>query len=106
MPIRSERDFLRRSIRTPSPTELRKRGLAVAQQRGVVVRYDGFIVGEYTTDLLVEAAVLVELKAVKALDTIHLAQCLPYLKATDLRLCLLLNFGKPRLEIKRVVHRL
>jgi GxxExxY protein len=66
--------------------ELRKRGLAVAQQRGVVVRYDGFIVGEYTTDLLVEAAVLVELKAVKALDTIHLAQCLNYLKATDLRL--------------------
>ncbi len=84
--------------------ELRKRGLAVAQQRGVVVRYDGFIVGEYTTDLLVEDAVLVELKAVKALDTIHLAQCLNYLKAIDLRLCMLLNFGKPRLEIKRVVH--
>ena len=86
--------------------ELRKRGLAVAQQGGVVVRYDGFIVGEYTTDLLVEDAVLVELKAIKALDTIHLARCLNYLKATDLRLCLLLNFGKPRLEIKRVVHRL
>ena len=49
-------------------------------------------------------AVLVGLKAVKALDIIHLAQCLNYLKATDLRLCLLLNFGKPRLEIKRVVH--
>jgi len=48
--------------------------------------------------------VLVELKAVKALDDINLAQCLNYLKAIDLRLCLLLNFGRPRLEIKRVVQ--
>jgi len=84
--------------------ELRKSGLAVAQQHGVIVRYEGIIVGEYTTDLLVEDTVLVELKAVKALDNIHLAQCLNYLKAADLRLCLLLNFGKPRLEIKRVVQ--
>jgi GxxExxY protein len=84
--------------------ELRKRGLTVAQQGGVVVRYDGFIVGEYTTDLLAEDAVLVELKAVMALDTIHLAQCLNYLKATDLHLCLLLNFGRSRLETKCVVH--
>jgi len=60
--------------------ELRKRGLAVVQQGGVVVRYDGVVVGDYTTDLLVEDAVLVELKAVKALDSIHLAQCLNYLK--------------------------
>ena len=84
--------------------ELRKRGLAVTQQGGVVVKYDGIIVGEYTTDLLVEDAVLVELKAVKALDNMHLAQCLNYLKATGLNLCLLLNFGQPRLEIKRVVQ--
>jgi GxxExxY protein len=54
--------------------------------------------------LLVENTPLVELKAVRALDGIHLAQCLKYLKATDLRRCLLLNFGQPGLEIKRVVH--
>ncbi len=96
--------FLEKVYENAHAYELRKRGLAVAQQRGVVVRYDGFIVGEYTTDLLMVDAVLVELNAVKALDTIHLAQCLNYLKATGLRLCLLLNFGKPRLEIKRVVH--
>ena len=84
--------------------EIRKSGLAVAQQHGVTVRYDGVIVGEYATDLLVEDAMLVESKAVKALDNIHCAQCLNYLKATGLRLCLLLNFGKPRLEIKRVVQ--
>ena len=54
-------------------------------------------------DLLVEHMVLVELKVTKAIDEIHRAQCLNYLKATGLHLCLLLNFGKPRLEIKLIV---
>jgi GxxExxY protein len=61
-------------------------------------------VGDYVAGLLVEGSVLVELKAAKALDDVHLAQCLNYLKATDLPLCLLLNFGSPKLEIKRVVN--
>jgi len=47
---------------------------------------------------------LVELKALKALNEVHLAQCLNYLKATGLRLCLLFNFGAPRVEVKRVVN--
>lgn len=54
-------------------------------------------------DLLVEDVLLIELKAVKCLDEIHRLQYVNYLKATGLQLCLLLNFGKPRLEIKRVV---
>jgi GxxExxY protein len=86
--------------------ELRKGGLAAAQQRGVSVWYDGVNVGDYLVDLLVEDALLVELKAVRALEDSHRAQCLNYLKATGLRLCLLLNFGTPRMEIKRVVLRL
>jgi GxxExxY protein len=84
--------------------EIRKSGLAVAQQCGVVVKYDDVVVGEYATDLLVEDMMLVELKAVRALDNIHRAQCLNYLRATGLRLCLLLNFGPPRLEIRRIVQ--
>jgi GxxExxY protein len=83
--------------------ELRKAGLNVAQQRGISVYYDGVIVGEYTADLLVEGEVLVEIKAVKKLDDVHNAQCLNYLKATGLHLCLLLNFGNPRIEVKRIV---
>jgi GxxExxY protein len=83
--------------------ELRKAGLAVSQQHRMVVRYDGIVVGDYTVDLLVDHIVLVELKVAKAIDEIHRAQCLNYLKATDLHLCLLLNFGKPRLEINRIV---
>jgi GxxExxY protein len=57
-------------------------------------------------DLLVEEALPVELKTVKALDEAHRAQCVNTLKATGLQLWLLLNFGKPRLEIKRVANRL
>jgi GxxExxY protein len=83
--------------------ELRKAGLTVAQQHNVLVHYDDIIAGSYTADLLVEQAVLVELKAVRALDAIHKAQCMNHLKATRLWLCLLLNFGPPRLEIRRLV---
>ena len=83
--------------------ELRKSGLAVSQQHPMAVRYDGIVIGEYAVDLLVENIVLVELKAVTALNDIHKAQCLNYLKATGLHLCLLLNFATPRLEIKRIV---
>ncbi len=53
--------------------------------------------------LIVEHTVLVDLKAAKAIDEIHRAHCLNYLKASGLHLCVLLNFGKPRLEIKRIV---
>ena len=82
---------------------LPKRDLAVAQQGGGV-RYHGVIVGEYITDLLIEDAVLVEIKAVKALAHVHRVQCLNHLKAIGLRLCLLLNFGQPRLAITRAVQ--
>ena len=61
------------------------------------------VVGDFAPDLLVENNVLVELKAVKALDDVHMAQCLNYLKATRLPVCLLINFGRPRLEYKRII---
>jgi GxxExxY protein len=68
------------------------------------VYYHAVVVGDYIVDLLVEDVLPVELKIVKALDDAHRIQCTNYLKATGLQLCLLLNFGKPRLEIKRVVY--
>jgi len=84
--------------------ELTKNGLRVEQQVGITVCYDGVVVGSYAGDLLVENSVLVELKAVKALSENHAAQCLNYLTATGLQICLLLNFGNPRLEIRRLVN--
>ena len=96
--------FVERVYENALVHELRKAGLNVAQQRGISVYYDGVLVGEYTADLLVEDEVLAEIKAVKALDDVHNAQCLNYLKATGLHLCLLVNFGKSRVEIKRIVR--
>ncbi len=98
--------FLERVYENALAHELRKTGLAVARQHRVQVFYDGVVVGDYAVDLLVEASIIVELKAVRVLDRIHTAQCLNYLKATGFRLGLLLNFGNPRLEIRRLVNNL
>ena len=98
--------FLEKVYENALAHELRKRGFHVRQQHGIVVIYDEIIVGEYTVDLLVNDAVLVELKAARALDDVHRAQCMNYLRATNLHMCLLLNFGRPRLEIKRIVQNL
>lgn len=83
--------------------EICKSGLSVEQQRQLQIVYDGLVVGDYFADMLVEKKVPVELKAVKTLDNIHMAQCLNYLKAIGLNLCLLLIFGESRLRVKRVV---
>jgi GxxExxY protein len=96
--------FLEKVYENALAHELRKAGLSVEQQRTLQVRYDGVVVGDYVADLLVDAAVLLELKSVRSLDEVHVAQCLNYLKASGLRVCLLINFGTPRVEIKRVVN--
>ena len=96
--------FLERVYENALAHELRKSGLTVAQQQAITVTCDGVVVADYSVDLLVEGPNIIELKAIKALDNTHTAQCLNYLKATGQRLCLLLNFGKPRLEIQRVAH--
>jgi GxxExxY protein len=83
--------------------ELRKLGLKVVPQAQIVVYYDGQKVGEYKADLLVEGAVIVELKAIRTLVPANEAQLLNYLKATLYEVGLLLNFG-PKPEIKRKVY--
>ena len=95
--------FLEKVYENALAYELRAAGASVHQQYAIEIRYAGVVVGSYSADLLVENLVLVELKATKALDPIHEAQCINYLKATKLPLCLLLNFGTPRLEIKRLI---
>ena len=98
--------FLEKVYENALRIELRHAGLEVAQQHPIPVMWRGEAAGDYDADLFVEGCVIVELKVVKSFDEIHMAQCLNYLKATGLHLCLLLNFGNPRLEIRRVVHRL
>jgi len=96
--------FLEKVYESALALELNDAGLSAVQQCSVKVRYKDVVIGEYFPDLLVENVLLVELKVVRALDEVHRMQCTNYLKATGLRLCLLLNFGNPRLEIKRVVN--
>lgn len=98
--------FLEKVYENALAHELRNSGLTVVQGLGIAIRYGGIVVGRYLADLLVESRLLIELKAVKTLDELHRAQCINYLKATGLPLCLLLNFGRPRLEIRRIVNSL
>ncbi|GFE58646.1 GxxExxY protein [Geobacter sp. AOG1] len=95
--------FLEKVYENALAHEIKKTGLHVSQQHSIKVHYDGIEIGDYVADILVEEQVLVELKAVKTLDNIHRAQCLNYLKATGNSVCLLINFGTPSLEIKRIV---
>ncbi len=95
--------FLEKVYENALCLELRILNLNVEQQRPVDVRYQEAIVGEYVTDILVDSAVVIEVKAVDHLSTIHRAQCIHYLRATGYRVCLLLNFGNARLEMRRFV---
>lgn len=78
-------------------------GVKAAEEVAFRIDYLGASVGTYIADLVVENTVIVELKAVDALVGAHRAQLLNYLKASRLPVGLLLNFGSPRLEIKRVL---
>jgi len=95
--------FLEKVYENALGHEIRKAGLKVEQQFPVKVNYDNIEVGDYFADILVDEQIILELKAVKALDNIHRAQCLNYLKATGYKVCLLVNFGTPKLEIRRIV---
>jgi GxxExxY protein len=96
--------FLEKVYENALAHDLRKAGLVARQQHGINVMYDGVVVGEYSADILVNDSVIIELKTVKGLDDIHVAQCLNYLRGTGLNLCLLLNFATPRVQVRRVVH--
>ncbi len=96
--------FLEKVYENALAMELRKKGLSPEQQKPLKVFYEGEIVGNFFADLVVEGSVIVELKHSNGLDPAHKAQCLNYLRATGLKLCLLINFGKPRIEIRRIAN--
>lgn len=82
--------------------ELRKLELSTQQQVPIKVYYDGAIVGEYVADLLVDAVVLVELKAARQICDEHVAQLLNYLKAASIEVGLLLNFGPKAQHLRKI----
>ncbi|HAK59362.1 MAG TPA: GxxExxY protein [Nitrospiraceae bacterium] len=94
--------FLEKVYENAMEIELRKKGLTAESQKPVQVLYDGNIIGDYCMDIVVEENVIVEIKAVKSLNAEHDAQLLNYLKASQIEVGLLLNFG-PKPEVKRRV---
>jgi len=83
--------------------ELSKRGIAFESQKEITVTYDGQVVGRHVLDLLVGEELVVELKAVNALEKVHYAQVKSYLRATGAQVGLLMNFATAPLDVKRVV---
>jgi GxxExxY protein len=83
--------------------ELSRRRLYHESQKEIKIEYLDVAVGLHRLDLIVENKIIIELKAVKEFSDIHFAQLRSYLKATGLKVGLLLNFAKPTLDIKRVV---
>jgi GxxExxY protein len=94
--------FLEKVYESALLIELTRDGLNAEKQHRIIVRYDGCEVGEYYADIIVNALVIIELKAAEALCQDHEFQLINYLKATDIEVGLLLNFGK-KPEFKRKV---
>lgn len=84
---------------------LEKRGLAVERQVALDVWFEGQVVGEFIADIVVNGLILIELKAVSALQPEHQAQVINYLNATGMDVGLLVNFWRPRLDIRRCERR-
>ena len=83
---------------------LRKQGISVEQQPEIIVfDEDGTVIGHLKADLLIEARLLCEIKGVRIIVDEHLAQLLGYLRASRLEHGLLINFGGPRLEIRKLI---
>ena len=96
--------FLENIYEQAMRVELSKKGLQFEFQKEIRIDYRGEQIGVHRLDLIVESEIIVEMKAVKELSDIHFAQLRSYLKATGLKVGLLLNFSKPTLEVKRVVN--
>jgi GxxExxY protein len=97
--------FLEKVYQRALLTELGLRGLRATAEASFTVTHKSQSVGEYFADLLVEDVLVVELKCVERLSGEHTAQCINYLRASGRTVCLLVNFQKPKVEWRRVVHR-
>jgi len=86
--------------------EMRKAGLDTETQKPITVYYDGEVVGEFVADMIVNDAIIIELKSVRRIIKAHEIQLVNYLVATGKPLGLILNFGERKVEIKRKVKNL
>ena len=83
---------------------LTQKGLRAVEQVPLKVTFRGHTIGDFYPDLLVEDRLIIEIKAAKSLTAEHEAQLMNYLKATGIKVGLLVNFGRSKLEWKRLVY--
>ena len=95
--------FLEKVYENTLKYKLEQLGMHIYQQHPIPVYFNGIKVGEYFADLIVENKIIIELKTISNLDKIHMAQVKNYLKATKIKLGLLINFGTPKLKFKRII---
>ncbi|CAM3021704.1 GxxExxY protein [Flavobacterium succinicans] len=95
--------FLEKVYENALLIELKKSGLQVKKQVPIAVYYDNQVVGDYFADMVVEDCIILELKAVEMLIEAHEIQLINYLKATEMEIGLLLNFGK-KPQFKRKIY--
>jgi GxxExxY protein len=96
--------FLEKVYQRALLRELSLRGISATSEASLTVRYKSHLVGEYFADIVVEDALVLELKCVERLANEHTAQCVNYLRASGHTVCLLVNFERPKVEWKRVVN--
>ena len=95
--------FLEKVYENALLKELQTQGLQAKSQVQIKVCYKDTVVGEYVADIIVEDSVILELKAQQKLSKVSEAQLLNYLKATDVKIGMLVNFAYPKATIKRLV---
>jgi len=95
--------FLEKVYENALSFELQRGGILIEAQKVFPVRYEGVIMGEYQADLVVAGKVIVECKSVSNLDSVHEAQLINYLKSCGIHVGLLVNFGRPTLQYRRLV---
>jgi GxxExxY protein len=96
--------FLEKVYENAMMVLFKREGIRARQQVPIKVYFEGEQVGFYVSDILVEDIIILELKAAEYLSDAHRAQTLNYLRATDTRLAILLNFGKQKLQYVRLVN--
>lgn len=96
--------FVERIYEKALSYELSKISIKHERQRLIRVVYDEILLGDQRVDLVIEDKVIIELKAVSELNNIHQAQMISYLKASNKKVGLILNFAKPKLEIRRIMN--
>ncbi|MFH0887924.1 MAG: GxxExxY protein [Planctomycetota bacterium] len=95
--------FLEKVYENALIIQFKKAGIKAEQQVSLKVNFEGEIVGDYCADIVVDNKIILELKCAESINSIHKAQIINYLKATGMKLGIIINFAKPKLEYKRIV---